>query len=270
MSTDEKTQEMTEQQCPAVILVRPQLGENIGTAARAMANFGLTELRLVAPRDGWPSESATAAASGADWIVDNAKIFDTVKEAVADLHRLYATTARPRDMVKPIMTPETAAEDALQTIESEQQVGFLFGAERAGLHNDDVAISDVVVMAPVNPKFASLNLAQAVLLMGYEWRRATQNPSLGRKTAFDGPAKEGLNLRESRPATRDEIIGFCEHLERELDDSGFLRPPEKRPIMVRNLRSIFLRMGATEQEIKTLRGVVASLTRTHKRRQNLP
>lgn len=255
---------------PVVILVRPQLGENIGTSARAMANFGLENLRLVAPRDGWPSDTAKAAAAGADWIIEKTQVFDDVNSAIADLHKLYATTARPRDMVKTVMTPERAAADGHDVMSAGQRIGFLFGAERAGLQNDEIAVSDAIVMAPVNPDFASLNLAQAVLLMGYEWHKFSQSHSLGRKTAFDGPAREGLNMRESRPATKADLAGLFEHLESELDDSGFLKPPEKRPIMVRNLRSMFLRMGATEQEIKTLRGVVASLTRVHKRRRDLP
>lgn len=255
---------------PAVILVRPQLGENIGTAARAMANFGLNDLRLVAPRDGWPSEDARAAAASADKVIDGARVFASTEEAIADIHRLYATTARPRDMVKAVMTPESAAREGHERIGMGQRVGFLFGAERAGLRNEEIVFADAIVMAPVDPAFASVNLAQAVLLLSYEWMKNEPSPTLGRETAFDGPAKEGLNLRDSRPAGKEALIGFFEHLERELDDAGFLRPPEKRPVMVRSLRNMFQRMGATEQEVKTLRGVVASLTRVHKRGRNVP
>ncbi len=235
-----------------------------------MANFGVTDLRIIAPRDGWPSESATAAAAGADHVIDNAQVFDTVAEAVADIHKLYATTARPRDMVKEVMTPEKAARESCAVMQAGQNIGFLFGAERAGLHNDEIAIADTIVMAPVDPNFASLNLAQAVLLMSYEWRKAAAQDTLGRITEFDGPEREGLHLRGSKPASKSDMMGLFEHLETELDESGFLKPPEKRPGMIRNLRNMFVRMGATEQEVKTLRGVVASLTRVHKRRRDMP
>lgn len=254
---------------PAVILVEPQLGENIGTAARAMANFGLTDLRLVAPRDVWPSEKARAAASGADAVIDGARVFGSVEAAVGGLHYVCATTARRRDMVKPVLRPETAVREMQARGLAGQACGILFGRERAGLDNDQVALADAIVTAPVNPAFASLNLAQSVLLMGYEWIKQSEPEGLGRRTTFDGPAYEGLQMRGSRPATRAEIVGFLEHLEGELDASGFLRPPQKRPIMVRSIRSMFLRLGATEQEVRTLRGIVASLTRVHRRRKKV-
>ena len=254
---------------PAVILVAPQLGENIGTAARAMANFGLSDLRLVAPRDGWPNEKARSAASGADAVIDKARMFATVEDAVGELHYVCATTARRRDMVKPVLTPETAVREMQARGQAGRTCGILFGGERAGLDNDHLALADAIVTAPVDPGFASLNLAQSVLLLGYEWLKQTGPDTLGRKTPFDGPASEGLQMRGSRPATRAEIVGFLEHLEAELDASGFLRPPEKRPIMVRNIRNMFLRLGATEQEVRTLRGIVASLARAHRRRKKV-
>lgn len=252
---------------PAVILVRPQLGENIGMTARAMANFALTDLRLVTPRDTWPNKDAYAAASGATAIVDAAKVYSSVKDAVNDLHFVCATSARARDSVKEIQTPQTVANAIRARIQSGERCGMMFGPENAGLENDDIALADTLVMAPVNPDFASLNLAQAVLILGYEWYKGGNEKALGRRTDFDGPAREGLQMLHTRPATRGEMTGFFEHLEDELDKSGFLRPPEKRPQMVRNIRNMFLRMGASEQEVRTLRGIVSSLTRTHLRKR---
>lgn len=249
------------ERAPAVVLVEPQLGENIGTAARAMANFGLSDLRLVAPRDGWPNEKAIAAAAGADAIVEGARVYDTTESAVGDLHYVCGTTARSRDLIKPVMTPEAAAVEMAVRAQSGQLCGMLFGPEKSGLDNDNVALCDVIVTAPVAPDFASLNLAQSVLLMAYEWIRQKPTRSLGRETEFDGPVREGLQMHRTRPATRAELIGLFEHLERELDASGFLRPREKRPTMVRNVRNLFHRIGATEQEVRTLRGIVSSLVR---------
>ena len=250
-----------------VILVEPQLGENIGTAARAMANFGLGELRLVRPRDGWPSEAADNAASGALFVTRQAQLFDTLEQAVGDLAYIYATTARARDMLKPVVTPETAARQirqrAASTNEASGRSGLLFGRERWGLNNDEVALADAICMAPVNPDFASINIAQAVLLLGYEWFKQAPLASLGRVTPDDGIEGEGMGKaqKNTRPATKKELLGFFEHLESALDRSGFLWPPEKRPNMVRNLRNMFHRLQATEQDIKTLRGIVASLSR---------
>lgn len=255
---------------PAVILVEPQLGENIGMAARAMANFSLNDLRLVAPRDGWPSKEAYSAASGATWIIERARVFTDVSEAVADLNYVCATTARTRDSVKQVLAPQSAATEISERIGRNESCGILFGPEQAGLENDDIALCDALVMAPVNPKFASLNLAQAVLIIGYEWLKQQQSGALGRETEFDGPAREGLQMQRTRPATSAEMVGFFEHLERELDISGFLQPLEKRPQMVRNLRNMFQRMGASEQEVRTLRGVVSSLTRAHRHRDKMP
>lgn len=246
---------------PAVILIAPQLGGNIGAAARAMANFGLFDLKLVSPRDGWPNEVARANAAGADWVIEATRVYDTAQEALADLNFVCATTARSRDMVKPVLTPEAAAREMRSRIAAGQACGMLFGAEKSGLSNDDVALADAIVTAPVNPTFASLNLAQAVLIMSYEWLKAAGTDELGRRTAFDGPARPGLRLKDTRPAERGELIGFFEHLEAELDTAGFLRPLEKRPAMVRGIRNMFLRLGATDQDVRTLRGIVAALAR---------
>ncbi|MGH6826710.1 RNA methyltransferase, partial [Methyloceanibacter sp.] len=225
---------------PAVILIAPQLGENIGFAARAMANFGLTELRLVAPRDGWPNDKARAAAAGADSIVDRAKVYPSLAAAIGDLTFLLATTARPRGMVKPVLTPQGAARELAARGGKGERTGVMFGPERSGLDNDAISLADAIVTAPVNPSFASLSLPQTVLLVGYEWLQARgSEPSLGRATKCDGPAAEGLDLGATRAATRAELLALFEHLESELDRCGFLRPPEKRPTMVRAIRNMF-------------------------------
>jgi tRNA/rRNA methyltransferase len=254
---------------PIVILVEPQLGENIGQAARAMANFGLQELRLVAPRDGWPNEKALANAAGASLIVENAQIFSTVEDAIADLHYLVATTARIREMLKPVATPESAAREFSARTARGERCGILFGRERSGLENDEVSLADTIVIAPVDPAFASLNLAQAVLLLGYEWRKATGGASLGRATPCDGPAREGLALNRCNPATRDELLHFFAHLETELTEGGFFKTDAKRSSMVRNIRNIFLRASLTSQEISTLRGIIRALTRLRRLRNRV-
>ncbi len=257
--------DVSTQSQPTIILVEPQLGQNIGTAARAMANFGLHELRLVNPRDGWPSEWASKAAAGADHVVNNAELFSSSAAAVHDLHHVYATTARGRDLAKAVLTPEDAAKDMRERVSGGQRVGILFGREKSGLTNDDITLADSIIMAPVDPEFASLNLAQAVLLTSYEWFKLGKW-SLGDGSREDGAVKgAGLRLAGSWPATKKELIGFFEHLEGELDESGFLRPPERRPSMIRNLRNLFQRASLSEQEIRTLRGVIASLVRQHKR-----
>ncbi|MSP42058.1 MAG: RNA methyltransferase [Alphaproteobacteria bacterium] len=233
---------------PAIILVAPQLGQNVGTAARAMANFGLSDLRIVAPRDGWPNEWAIKAASGADWVLEGARLFDTVTEAVADIHYLVATTARLREMLKPVVTPETAAREMRAKTALGLRCGVMFGPERSGLENDDVTLAQAVLRIPVDPRFTSINLAQAVLLVGYEWFRAA-----------DVTPPERLDPGNTWPASNAELVALFEHLERELDTAGFLFPPEKRPAMVRNLRNIFLRANLMEQDVRALRGVVTSL-----------
>jgi len=250
---------------PAIILVKPQLGENIGFAARAMANFGLTDLRLVAPRDGWPNEKAHAAAAGAAFLVARAKVYPSVEAAISELNFVLAATARPREMVKTVLSPESAACELKTKGLRGERAGILFGPERSGLDNDTIALADAILTAPVNPDFASLSLPQAVLLFGYEWLKGESGaPPLGRATKFDGPAQEGISFPDTRPATREELFALFAHLESELDRTGFLYPAEKRPSMVRNIRNMFHRMGASEQDVRTWRGIVASLT--HARR----
>lgn len=248
-------------QTPAIILMEPQLPDNIGMVARAMANFGLDELRLVAPRDGWPQEKARIAASGANYVIDDATAHPTLDEAMGDLNWVAATTARQRDLRKPVLTPEQAVEEALRRIDRGERCGFLFGRERNGLETSEVANCDAVVMIPVNSRFASLNLAQAVLIHGYEWMRKSGRSSLGRVTTYEAPIETGLRLGKDRPATKEELAGFFAHLESELERHGFFNPVDKRPTVVNNLRSMFIRMAATEHEVRTLRGIVATLAK---------
>ena len=233
---------------PAVILVDPQLGENIGMVARAMLNCGLGDLRLVRPRDGWPSATAESAAAGADAVLARARLFETTRAAVADLRYLLATTARPRDLTKPVVTPREAAGELRANAAAGRECGLLFGPERSGLTSDDVALADAIVRVPLNPAFSSLNLAQAVLLLGYEWFQA----------ADATPARE-LPLGASAPVAKAELINFFERLEAALDETGFMYPPEKRPAMVRNLRSLFTRAELTDQEVRSLHGIVSAL-----------
>lgn len=235
---------------PVIILVEPQLGENIGMVARAMANFGLSELRLVNPRDGWPNEKARAVASKADHVIDGVKVFDTLEEAIADLNRLLATTARQRDMLKPVLAPDTAAQLVKARMEIDEKVGILFGRERWGLENDEVALADEIITFPVNPAFASLNIAQAVLLMSYEWMRTSVEEG---KTRFEAP--------KSNPASRESLISFFSHLEDALDEAKYFYPAEMRERMTINLRNIFTHAGLQEQEIQSLHGVIAALER---------
>ncbi len=240
---------------PVVVLVRPQLADNIGATARAMANGGLFDLRLVAPRDGWPQERAWRTASGADRILDCASLHDSVADAVADLHHVYATCPRPRHIVKPVLTARGAAAEMRQVCARDLKVGLLFGPERAGLDNDDMACADALVRFPLNPAFMSLNLGQAVLVMAYEWWMAE-----------DQTVPRRLMTNETRVATKGELENFLGHLVRELDDCGFLHNLPKRPGMVRNIRHFFERGEVTEQELRTLHGVVSELAHGHARR----
>ena len=264
-----ETSEHTETGAPAVILVNPQLGENIGTAARAMANFALSEMHIVDPRDGWPSERARQTASGADHIIAAARLHCTCEEAVAPFNRVYATTARPRGMTKRVMTPEQAAADMHERAGRGERLAILFGRERWGLNNDEVALADVIITAPVDPQFASLNIAQAVLLVGYEWYKPvakTLGMGTGELPALDGP---GLKVRgDEGLATKQELLGLFEHLEAELDKAGFFKSPAMKPVMVRNLRNMLQRTEFSQQEIRTFRGIIASLTRAHLRRRD--
>lgn len=235
---------------PAIILVEPQMGENVGMAARAMLNAQLGDLRLVRPRDGWPNPKARNAASGADTVIDGVRVFETTDAAIADLTRVYAATARPRDMIKPVLTPNRAAAEMRALFSAGEKVGVLFGGERAGLHNDDIALADTVLQAPLNPAFSSLNLGHAVLMVTYEWYQSG-----------DATPAEQLPEGRTRPATKGELVNFFERLESALDDCGFLHVVEKRPIMVRNIRNIFQRANLMEQEVRTLHGIVSCLTR---------
>ena len=222
--------------------------------ARAMLNCGLTDLRLVRPRETWPNAKAVAAAAGADAVIASARLCATTAEAVADLVRVYAATARSRDMTKRVVTPRHAAVELRAACSEGNAAGVLFGKESKGLHNDDVAIADTILTVPLNPGFQSLNLAMAVLLVGYEWHLS----------AAQDAALQSTMPKDTRPATKAELQGLHEHLERELDGCGFLRVQEKRPIMVRNLRNLFGRARLSEQEVRTLRGVIACLV-SHRR-----
>ncbi len=242
---------------PVIVLVEPQLAENVGMVARAMLNCGLTQLRLVRPRDGWPNDKAVAAASGADRVLDAARLYPTTAAAIADLACVYAATARPRYMTKRVLTPRAAAAEVRARSAAGEATGLLFGREASGLDNDDVALAQAVVTAPLNPAFSSLNLGMAVLLLAWEWHAASE-----------ATAPVQLVMPEqTRPATQAELQGLYDHLEGELDGCGFLRNAEKRPSMVRNLRNLFGRAGLTQQEVRTLRGIVTCLVEArHARR----
>ncbi|HEX2019374.1 MAG TPA: RNA methyltransferase [Aurantimonas sp.] len=231
---------------PAIVLVEPQLGENIGMVARAMANFGLSDLRLVNPRDGWPNDKARAAASRADHVIDAVRLFDSVEAAVSDVTYLLATTARPRDSYKPVRGPETAAGEMRARVAVGQSVGILFGRERYGLSNAEVGLADEIVTFPVDPEFASLNIAQAVLLTSYSWRAAG---------AEDGSAPR-FSAPTAAPAEKGDLYRLFDHLETSLSRTGYFHPPEKREVMVQNLRTMLTKAGFSEPEVRTLRGVL--------------
>jgi len=245
---------------PAIILVKPQLGENIGMVSRAMLNCGLTDLRLVNPREGWSFEKAEKAAAGSGLVLNNLKVFDRTEEAIADLNHVFATTARGRDMNKPVVTPRKAADMMAGYAASDSRTGILFGRESVGLHNDDIVLSDTTVMAPLNPAYLSLNLAQAVLLMGYEWYQ----------TQVEAPdARMGVR-GDTRQATKQELVGFFEHFDDCLTTTGFYFPPEKVPTMKQNLRNLFQRAQMTEQEVKTFRGILASFMKFRRQAKDRP
>ena len=243
---------------PVVILVRPQLADNIGACARAMANGGLFHLRLVAPRDGWPQEKAWRNASGADRLLDAATVHETVPDAVADLHHVFATCPRPRHIIKPVLTARGGAVELRQICGRGLRAGILFGPERAGLDNDDMAAADALIRYPLNPAFMSLNLAQAVMVLAYEWW-----------TAGDETEPRTLMTNETRVATKGQLDNFLTHLVDQLDACGFLRNKPKRPGMVRNIRHFFQRGEATEQELRTLHGIVTELAIGRRRRGRL-
>ncbi len=247
--TDHAQDEGWQGPTPAFVLVEPQMGENIGAAARAMWNFGLDRMRIVNPRDGWPNPKAAAMASGAARVLDQVQVVDTTAEALADLNYVFATTARDRDLTKTVMTPERAMVHARELIGQGQKVGVLFGPERAGLANDDIVRANAIISVPVNPAFASLNLAQCVLLTAYEWRRQ----------GAEVPA-EVSEMGKTRYAETIEIQKLLEHLEGKLDDVGFFWPEEKRESMQANLRNMFSRLPLTDADVRTLHGVLRALT----------
>jgi len=255
MAGTDRSQPAADLPGPAIILVAPQLGENIGTTARAMWNCGLSDLRLVAPRDGWPNEKAVAAASGADVVLERARVFATTAEAVADIERLYATTARRRDMVKPVFTPRGLAGQMRADMARGEQVGLLFGAERSGLVNEDVMRASGIVTVPLNPAFTSLNLAQAVLLISYEWY-----------TSVDATSPGVLDIGDGIPASAAEVDALLDHLDQELDKAEYYREQNLRPTMQKNLHNVFRRANMTEQEVRSFRGVVSRLAQWRGRR----
>ncbi len=248
MTGTDSTKQVTLPGGPAFILVKPQMGENIGAAARAMMNCSQKELRLVSPRDGWPSERATAMAVGALDMMPPVQVYDDTAAAISDCHYVYATTARPRDMVKPVFTGAGAAEDMVARHRAGQKIGILFGGERAGLDNDEIALAQAIITIPLNPAFSSLNLAQGVLLVAYEWTRLldetpdTQTPS-----------------GDSHPASQDVFQELCERLEQELENGHFFRSPAMRPTIMRNIRNMLARARMTDQEARTFHGIISAL-----------
>ena len=235
---------------PGIILVRPQMGENIGAAARAMLNFGLDHMRIVAPRDGWPNPAAKAMASGAGRVLDSALICDDVAEGLEDFHFTFATTARPRDLNKPVYSPEEAMRVAAEKIGTGQRVGVLFGPERAGLENEDLAQANAIITVPVNPEYPSLNLAQCVLLVGYEWRRLTTEV-IGLEQVMAG----------ALPATVKDVAHLAQHYEDELERAGFFFPPHKVEAMKTSLRNMWSRLPLTDKDVRALHGALRQLVR---------
>jgi tRNA/rRNA methyltransferase len=235
---------------PVIVLVRPQLGQNIGKAARAMLNFGLTEMRLVAPRDGWPNPDAGPAASGADVVLEKAKVFATAQEAIADCNLIFASTVRRRDLVMPVVGPE---EMSHRIAASPGQSAILFGPERSGLETEEVALANAIVTVPINPEFASLNLAQAVILLAYEWSKRAE---LAQPTAKD----------VEPPAAHAELEGMIVQLNHELDAKGYFHPPSRTQATKNTLRTIFTKAGWSSREVKAVRGIIRALVAPPRRR----
>jgi tRNA/rRNA methyltransferase len=248
----DRTKDWSQGAAPLIVLVEPQLGENIGAAARAMANFGLSRLRIVNPRQGWPNDKARVMATGATRILDGAELYDTLEGAIADCNFVLATTARAHDQAKPVIGAAEAAAEMLPRLDAGERIAILFGRERNGLENDEVALADRIVTLPVNPAFASLNLAQAVVIVAYEWFKL-RNGAL----PFAMPAK-------SATAPKQQLLAFFAALERELEKVEFFRPADKRETMQINLRNIFTRMKLTQQDIRTLHGVVMAIAEGRK------
>ncbi|WP_415237637.1 RNA methyltransferase [Sneathiella sp.] len=241
-------------QAPAIILVEPQMGENIGAAARAMLNFGLTDLRLVDPRDGWPNDRAIPLASGADVVLEKARVFDTLNEAIADLQHVYATTARPRDMIKRVVTPNGAGGEMRSSIDKGEACGILFGKESWGLSSDDITYADTIITVPLNPDFSSINLAQAVLLVGYEWYQQ----------ADDTP--QSVIKNEERLATKKELVHLFTRIENELDARGYFDSiMNRRPVILANMRNMFHRFNLMETDIKAMQGIIKGISRPRKK-----
>lgn len=239
---------------PAFVLIRPQMGENIGAAARSMLNFGLEHMRVTAPRDGWPNERAVALASGAGRLLDDAMICDTTEAAVADCTYVFATTARDRDLTKPVFTPEAAMAEARLRGARGEKVAVLFGPERTGLENDDIVLANAIVSVPTNPDFASLNLAQCVLLMGYEWRRTADMP----------PALE-VELAGGDWASHAEMDALASHFEERLDAAAFFFPDHKAASMKLNLRNLWSRLPLTRADVQTFHGMMRQMVRWKER-----
>ena len=234
----------------SIILVEPQLGENIGTTARAMLNFGFESLILVNPREDWPNEYAIKAAAGAIKVIEKTRVFKNLEDALSEFNFAFSTTVRPRDMVKPINGLKKMAEKSYEKLKMKQKIAFIFGRERSGLTNYQISLTDEIIEIPTNKDFSSLNLAQAVILVVSELNRLVVSY-----------AKEEIVIPDSFPANKKDLISFFNHLERALDDSGFLKPLEKKPTMMMNIRNIFNRSNLTDQEVKTLRGVITALLR---------
>jgi tRNA/rRNA methyltransferase len=235
---------------PVIVLVRPQLGQNIGKAARAMLNFGLTDLRLVAPRDGWPNPDAGPSASGADVVLESARVFATVQDAIADCSLVFASTVRRRDLVMPVIGPEEMADEIAG---SAQRSAILFGPERSGLETDDVALARAIVTVPINPEFASLNLAQAVILLAYEWSK--------RSMLAQPPAKD-----VEAPAPQGELEGLIQQLDQALVEKGYFHPPSRTESTRNTIRTIFTKSGWSSREVKAVRGIIRALVNPARRR----
>ncbi|MBL94806.1 MAG: rRNA methyltransferase [Magnetovibrio sp.] len=244
---------------PTIILVKPQLGENIGMCARAMWNCGVTKLRIVKPRDKWPSTSAKAAAAGANNVIGSVEVFESLEKAVGDLNVVFASSARPRCMTKSIITPWEAASELQASSLAGLKTGIMFGQESKGLNNDEIVIANKVIAVPLNPSFNSLNLAQAVFVICYEWRKLTNRID----------SSELLISENPKLADKKQLIYLFKHLETELDSCGFFRVGEKRPSMIRNIRNILSRVRLTKKEVRTLRGIISSLVRFGGRTNNL-
>jgi len=243
----------TDSRQPSFVLIRPQMGENIGAAARAMWNFGLDRMRITAPRDGWPNPNAFAMASGAGRLLDEAQLFETTAQSIEDCAYVYATTARPRELTKPVFSPEAAMQDAASRIAAGQNVAVLFGPERSGMENDDIARANAIVTVPVNPDFPSLNLAQCVLLMGYEWRRATSEV-VAQTIQMEGQWAEQI-----------EVEKLADHYEQRLEEAGFFFPEHKAVSMKTNLRNLWSRMEFTRADVQMLHGILRQMVRWKER-----